>query len=940
MATLENLTFEISVGRNGSLGKVETKKKTWKTFLRMFSKQSLLRDNMTFAQYVAMDLDKQQERKKAPGNWSPAVFKDGVRRGYNQRYRTGIVFDLDYVTVEQLDAIKDGETPVARFAWFMHTTRSHCPEKPRVRMIVPTSRKMSLEENNAITRHLACELADDPEEGIEIPDIISMKSNQVMYLPSVSRDQEYWTLENDGDLLDVDDFLADHDGWEDFATLPYQEKEKHRSQVDKDRKIECPTEKEGVIGAFCRAYPISEAISEFLPEVYEPGDDSGSLTRYHYLLGGGRNGAIVYDDDLILHSHHGSDPVDSANAFDMVRLHKFGHLDESAREGTAIGNMPSFKKMSEWARELDEVKAEMLADMIADDEWDDDPEDEDDEDDNEGSDSDLEIDDLLGGGSDDDLDDLLGGGDGDDDGELDFDDDDETDSDIDDLLGGGGDESDRSARSKKKKEKKRDWSQDLMLDKQGNIEKNLHNCKTIVKNSNRVAPCIALNDLDGGPYLLKPLRFPKADLAQAAVDNPVDGRRWTDTDTAALMCALSAPVKMGGFETQFTRQDVELSLLQASEQNRYNPFLDKVTSVEWDGVPRLETFFRDWFRCEQNKYHAELATVWFVAGIARQYEPGHRFDLVPILGGKQGGGKTGAIDALGMGYGGSLSGEFGDTQKMTESTKGKTVLEVPELKGMSKGEVEDIKHYFTATKDTIRLAYRRNEEDFYRRCVYMGTTNQQHYLRDEENRRFCPVLTSTSSANKIDFDGFLPLIPQFWAEAHAVYKAMREEKPTGFLPLHFTSPEAQKEARRLQTESRETLPHEPVAEVVERWLNDPLSEDEVKMLERGGSADPIDQEFDDEEPGDRKFVRNLVTVTMIREALSANPIIRELRGSHAEKTIAQALMALDRWENLGQCRRLGRKARWYCRIGKPSDAAFVEIADGRAPADDIDDLLS
>lgn len=945
MATIENLTFEVSIGRNGSLGKVQTKKKTWKTFKRMFSEQTLLRDNMTFAQYAAMDLDKQQERKKAPGNWSPAVFEGGVRRGHNQRYRTGIVFDLDYITVEQLEAIKDAETPIARFRSFMHTTRSHCPELPRVRMIIPVSRKMSLEENNAITRHLACELAKDPEEGIEIPDIISMKSNQVMYLPSVSRDQEYWTLENEGDLLDVDDYLAQHEGWEDYATLPYQEKEKHRSQVDKDRKMESPVEKEGVIGAFCRAYPISEAIAEFLPDVYEPGDDSGSLTRYSYLLGGGRNGAIVYDDDLILHSHHGSDPVESANAFDMVRLHLFGHLDEKAREGTLIGNMPSFKKMSEWARDLEPVKAEMLADMIADDEWDDDEEEDEDEGDEDEDDEGLrEVDDLLGGdeptdGSD--LDDLLGGGD-DDENELDFDDDDEEEdssSDIDDLLGGG----DEPKKSKKNrgKDKKRDWSQDLMLDKQGVIEKNLHNCKTIVKNSNRIAPCIALNDLDGGPYLLKKLRFPRADLAQAVVDNKVDGRRWTDTDTAALMCALSAPVKLGGFETQFTRQDVELSLLQASEQNRYNPFLDKVLSIEWDGVPRLATFFHDWFRCKQSEYHAELATVWFIAGIARQYEPGHRFDLVPILGGRQGGGKTGAIEALGLGYGGSLSGEFGDTQKMTESTKGKVVLEVPELKGMSKGEVEDIKHYFTATKDTIRLAYRRNEEDFYRRCVYMGTTNQQHYLRDEENRRFCPVLTDTGQHNMVDFDNFLPLIPQFWAEAHALYLEMREEKPKGFLPLRFTSPAAKEEAERLQTESRETMAHEPVAEVIERWLNEPLTEDEVKLIEGGYVPDPLDSEFDDEDQSDRLFVRNLVTVTMIRESLSTNPIVRDLRGAHADKTIAQALRALEGWGTVGAgpVHRYGRKARWYCREGEDSRLAFIEKPSAGAPGG-IDDLLS
>jgi len=400
------------------------------------------------------------------------------------------------------------------------------------------------------------------------------------------------------------------------------------------------------------------------------------------------------------------------------------------------------------------------------------------------------------------------------------------------------------------------------------------------------------------------------------------------------MCGLAAPKKMGGYATQFTRQDIELALLQAAERNRYNPFLDKVTAVEWDGVPRLATFFCEWFNTEESPYLSELATVWFIAGIARQYEPGHRFDLVPILGGKQGGGKSGAIDELGMGYGGSLSGDFHDTQKMAESTKGKVVLEVPELKGLSKSEVEDVKHYFTAPKDTVRLAYRRNEEDFFRRCVYMGTTNQAHYLRDEENRRFCPVHTNTSRDRKIDFKRFIPTVPQFWAEAHHLYQEMRKAQRTGFLPLEFTSTEAKTEALRLQTESRETMPHEPVQEVVERWLNAPLTAEQIEVA-RSGHA--IDREFDDEDSGGEVYVRNLVTVTMIREEMASNPIIRELRGAHADKTIAQALQKLPGWEHLGYVHRMGRKARWYCRAAGNDRDEFVAVARGGGPS--VDDLL-
>ena len=726
-----------------------------------------------------------------------------------------------------------------------------------------------------------------------------------MFKPSISRGQEYWLDDNpSGVILDVDAFLADNPSWDDYTLLPYQEAEKQRGVVAPNRKMENPHEKLGIIGAWCRTYDVEEAIAEFLSDVYVPGA-SDTETRYTFAYGTGSNGAVVYDGGLFLHSNHGSDPAEGLhNSFDLVRLHKFGHLDDKAPASTGPGNMPSFKAMSAFAREDDDVKADLLSGGISGDDWDHD------EDDDGGNTpppkksakkpaAELSIDELLAQTDDD--------GDGDDTGFDDYPEDDEPEP-----------------------EKVVKWQSRLVLDKQDQLEKSLHNCATIVRNHKKIAPCIALNDLDGGPYLRGVFKFPKADITQKPVLNKTDGRRMTDNDTAALMCAMAAPKKMGGYATQFTRQDVEMALLQAAEKNRYNPFLDKINAVEWDGVPRLATFFHNWFGAEDNEYHAELGIVWFVAGVARQYEPGHRFDLVPILGGKQGGGKTGAIEALGMGYGGTLSGDFSNTQKMTESTKGKTVIEVPELKGMSKSVIEDVKGYFTATKDTIRLAYRRNEEDFYRRCVYMGTTNQSNYLRDEENRRFCPVLTDTSRYNKIDFPNFLPTIPQFWAEAQHIFFAMRAEQPEGFLPLEFTSKVAKAEAERLQKESREVMAHEPVAEVIERWLNAPVSADQALNGDDGM--------FDDDDDGKGPvYVRNLVTVTMIREELANNPIIRELRGAYAEKTISQALKSLDDWVFLGSVRRLGQKMRWYCRASDISDKEYVVMR--QRDDSDIDDLL-
>ncbi|SFE59243.1 Virulence-associated protein E [Sulfitobacter brevis] len=921
---IENYIVKYCVSTGNGLGRVKNKKSTLKRLKEMLV-EPMLDTSVTFAQYMALGQDDKLPKKAAPGYWLAAHFTDGRRKLECQLFRSMIVLDLDNIKVSQLEYVTMGQAEINRHYWIMHTTRAHCPEKPRVRVIIPANREMNATETFAISRLISLQLADDPEEAIEIPDMVSFRFNQAMFKPSISRGQEYWMDENEsGLILDVDAFLAANPGWEDYTLLPYQEAEKQRGVVDPDRKMENPHEKPGPIGAWCRVYDVEEAIAEFLSDVYAPGT-SDTETRYTYTPGSGSNGAVVYDDGLFLHSNHGTDPAEGLhNSFDLIRLHIYGHLDAKSPDSTAPGNLPSFKAMMEFARKDPDVMADLVAATVPSDEWDaDEDEDEDEGSDDDGddtpppkpkdkkptkdADADLSIEELLATGDADDAapEDWASSFDADDD-----------------------EEEDAEEETPKPKEVK--WSSLLVLDNKNELEKSLHNCATIVRNHKRIAPNIALNDLDGGPYLRGIFKFPKSGISQAPVRNKSDGRRMTDNDTGALMCAMAAPQKLGGYNTQFTRQDVEMALLQAAEKNRYNPFLDKIERTVWDGVPRLATFFHDWFGAEDDAYHSELATVWFVAGVARQHEPGHRFDLVPIIGGKQGGGKTGAIEALGMGYGGTLSGDFSNTQKMTESTKGKTVIEVPELKGMSKSEIEDVKGYFTATKDTIRLAYRRNEEDFYRRCVYMGTTNQSHYLRDEENRRFCPVLTDTSRHKKIDFPNFLPLIPQFWAEAQHIYLAMRAEQPEGFLPLEFTSKKAKVEAERLQKESRETMPHEPVAEVVERWLNAPLSADQAHNC----GADMWD---DDEDGKGTVYGRNLVTVTMIREELAQNPIIRELRGSHAEKVVGQALKSMSEWEPLGYVHRLGRKARWYSRDGTNTKEEFVVMR--QRDDSDVADLL-
>ncbi|SLN39097.1 Virulence-associated protein E [Roseovarius gaetbuli] len=606
----------LAIGKTNR-GKSKASRTSLRALNRMFEEPS--RDNsITYAEYMKLGESKegkavQGEKKAAAGFLVAGKFKNGSRKIGDMVGRSGIQIDIDYATPEQAEFILSGLAEINEWAYLWHTTRAHCDEKPRIRIIVPLTRMVDGDEANAITRYLALTLADDPREAIEIPDLVSFRPNQIMYLPSVSRMQEYrHGFHGDSPILNPDEFLAAHPDWQDYTKLPRQDDENSAENTTGKTSMEDPTEKPGVIGAFCRAYGAEEAIAEFLDDIYVPGQSSGTDIRYTYALGSAYNGVVIYDDTFV-QSFHGTDPADGQhNIFDLVRIHKFGHLDEDANGNTGPGNMPSFKAMTEWALKDELVKKERANALAFDDEEFDD----------------LEDDDGVADEAD-----LLST---DDDGE-------DNNSDFDDLPDEGEPESKPKKKAKDKKAEAEDdgspWQERLVLNKIDQVEKSKFNCILIITNDRRIAPNIAYNELSGGPDAMGLLRFSKVDVPQPPIIHYGDntwaspafqkimhkakvGRKWTDIDTAALAYCLSAPTRDKGYGKDFVNQDVKHGMMLAAQRNSYNPVLRRLELTEWDGVARVETFFLDWLGCVDNAYHRELALLWFMAAIARLYEPG------------------------------------------------------------------------------------------------------------------------------------------------------------------------------------------------------------------------------------------------------------------------------------------------------------------------------
>lgn len=296
-------------------------------------------------EYTAMPRNKKDEIKDV-GGFVGGLLKNGRRKSEFIVYRSLLTLDID--------SVPTGEDPWFTFTLYytcaavLYSTHSHTIKSPRLRLVIPLSRRVTPDEYAALSRKVAGDV------GIELCDDTTYEAHRLMYWPSSSIDAEYRYEISDGSWLDVDEQLARYKNWRDSNEWPVSNRRTEimrrlaKTQGD-------PLEKSGVVGAFCRVYSIEDAIEKFLPEVYEP-----SLTenRYDYIPADSSAGLVIYDDGKFAYSHHATDPVCGklCNSFDLVRLHLFGNEDDTVSPGTPVIKLPSYTAMSDLALENTDVR--------------------------------------------------------------------------------------------------------------------------------------------------------------------------------------------------------------------------------------------------------------------------------------------------------------------------------------------------------------------------------------------------------------------------------------------------------------------------------------------------------------------------------------------------------------------------------------------------------
>ncbi len=383
-----------------------------------------------------------------------------------------------------------------------------------------------------------------------------------------------------------------------------------------------------------------------------------------------------------------------------------------------------------------------------------------------------------------------------------------------------------------------DWFPLLAQTNDGEIKSTYPNIYTIMKHDPRTVGIVAFNEFVDRTVLVKKpgewKRRAKGSKRLFQLNNKIftpsgklGGDDWKDAHENYIRLFMEAPVTQGGFSIKVSERDLSQAVSACARDNAFHPVRDYFDecATKWDGEERLSTWLCDYFGCWDIPYYREVATLILVAAVSRIYEPGMKFDQIPVIEGPQGVGKSTAIRVLASDewFGEVSVQEFEKKDKAVEAMEGRLMMEIAELSGLGRTHDHTVKSFSSSKEERTRRAYGRNVEGFKRQCVFIGTTNDKNYLKDPTgNRRFWVV--------EGHYDGMVNLNKlrknrdQLWGEAVHLYHKMREEQPFGDLPLDLRSRSARETALELQESRRaETLAEEYIGKI-EHYLNSPVND--------------------------------------------------------------------------------------------------------------------
>lgn len=392
-------------------------------------------------------------------------------------------------------------------------------------------------------------------------------------------------------------------------------------------------------------------------------------------------------------------------------------------------------------------------------------------------------------------------------------------------------------------------------DKNGNPVNTISNYVKIMENDRRYSG-IRFNEMRG-----------KAEV-HSTQKGKVIIEPWTDADEAHSMQYIESAFGI------YSKDKHAAALRILFQERSYNPLIEIVDGIKWDGEPRCEHFLAKWGNVEDSPYTREVSRLIFAGGIHRLYEPGCKFEDVPILMGDQGCGKSTLIRYLAINddYFGELKVMEG--QQAIEDLSGKWIMEIPEMSAFTKAkDQEAIKAFVSRQRDSYRKPYDRNTTELYRRCTFVASSNDRNPLVDKTgNRRWYPVEIRSNGYDIFDKeDEIREYILQCWAEA------------------------------------REHLNKKSMKPFADRKLLDAYQEAQENAMQDDWRVGAIQTFLARKNPGELTCVREVC-----HRALSPNPDFPKEPSLVESKDIGKILNRLKDWERVNGARTVGAYGKQKC----------------------------
>lgn len=661
--------LNIAIGKSRWDTQWKNKAMSWSELLSRLKETT--RTHETVEEYKAKSKDDQGGIKDI-GGFVGGHLIEGRRLKGNVKNRSLVTLDVDYANSEFWDDF----TMFNDYAAALYSTHKHTPESPRLRLIIPLRRSVTPEQYEAIARRVAESI------NIELFDDTTYQPSRLMYWPSTPKNGEYVFKVQKGPMLDPQEILDTYDDWSDCSYWPESSRsqKKRKSLTDKQ---EDPLTKKGVIGAFCRTYDIHEAIGTFLSDVYE---QCNVEDRYTYVNGSTSAGLVTYEDKYA-YSNHSTDPAGEqlCNAFDLVRIHKFGHLDEKASSNTQPTSLPSYKEMLKFVENDPKTKKTIVREGIQ-----------------------VQKDDFA------------------------------------DVVISDYDNS---------------WIDKLEIER-GRVASTIDNVTIILENDPRLKNVYAYDEFDHMEVALKSMPWRQV--------NSEKERPLRDSDDSNLRHYLEQNYKITG------KEKVRDAIRVVASRNTFHPVREYLESCQWDGVERVDALLIDYLGAEDCEYTRAVTHKTLVAAVARALKPGCKFDYMLTLSGPQGIGKSTLFSRLGGNwFSDSLTSVTG--KESYEQLQGVWIMEMGELSAMKKSEVEATKQFLSKQEDRYRKAYGERVEPYPRHNIFVGTTNEKQFLRDDTGgRRFWVVDLINPPKRNLFVELDENTVSKIWAEAKTYYELGEE----------------------------------------------------------------------------------------------------------------------------------------------------------------------